>query len=280
MKTATTIIAILTFLIACGQVNQEKSVLIETAKDTQKENNIAKLWVNEIKSQSYFKQIDENSIELKNLDISNILAYNDTTKNEVPGHFSTYTGALGQNFERIYFHFYSVNKVENQDYDLKILMRKGFVIDTLIGHLKLIEAFEFAELFGNDNMKAMIFLYDFNFASKNPDGGLSINGTSSVSFYVSNGVARNFWMEDGSLREYIRTFVGYYFDNKTTEKQNCVFALDVAGLYSYLPFCDDFYYVDEENYSPYYFLIKEKYRQFGWQDYDYKNPNKNEWWRK
>ena len=87
-------------------------------------------------------------------------------------------------------------------------------------------------------------------------------------------------MEDGSLREYIRTFVGYYFDNKTTEKQNCVFALDVAGLYSYLPFCDDFYYVDEENYSPDYFLIKEKYRQFGWQDYDYKNPNKNEWWRK
>lgn len=280
MKTATTIIAIMTFLLACGQVNKEKSVLIETAKDTQNENDIAKLWVNEIKSQTYFKKLDVNSVELKKLDISNILAYNDTTENEVPGHFSTYTGALGQNFERIDFHFYLVSKVKNQDYELKILMRKGTVIDTLVGHLKLIEAYEIPELFGDENMKAMTFLYDFNFASKNPDSGLTINGTSSVSFYVSNGVARNFWMEDGSLREYIRTFVGYYADNKTDEKQNCVFALDVAGLYSYLPFCDDFYYIDEENYSPDYFLIKEKYRQFGWQDYDYKNPNKDEWWRK
>jgi hypothetical protein len=279
MKTATTIIAILTFLLACGQVNQEKSVLIETAKDTQKENDIAKLWVKEIKSQSYFKQLDENSIEIKNLDISNILAYNYTTKNEVSGHFSTYTGALGQNFERIDFHFYSVSKVGNQDYDMKILMRKGTVIDTLIGRLKLIEALEFPELFSDENMKAMTFLYDFNFVSKNPDGGLTIKGTSSVSFYVSDGIARNFWMEDGSLREYIRTFVGYYIDSKTDEKLNCVFALDAAGLYSYLPFCDDFYYIDEENYSPDYYLIKEKYRQFGWQEYDYKNPNKDEWWR-
>ena len=269
----------MTFLLACGQIKQDNSVSIESVKVPQTENDIAKLWVKEIKSQSYFKQLDENSIELKNLDISNILAYNDTTENEVPGHFSTYTGALGQNFERIDFHFYSVSKVKNQDYELKILMRKGTVVDTLIGYLKLIEAHEFPELFGYENMKAMTFLYDFNFASKNPDIGLTINGTSSVSFYVSNGVAKNFWMEDGSLREYIRTFAGYYIDNKTDEKLNCVFALDAAGLYSYLPFCDDFYYIDEENYSPDYYLIKEKYRQFGWQDYDYKKPNKDEWWR-
>jgi len=279
MKTAITIISILTFLLACGQVNQGKTDLNETINDSEQQNDISKLWVKEIKSQTYFKKLDLNSFELKNLDISNILAFNDTIENEAPGHFSTYTGALGQNFERIDFHFYSVSKVKNQDYDLKILMRKGADIDTLVGHLKIIEAFEFPELFGDYNMKAMTFLYDFNFASKNPDGGLTINGTSSVSFYVSNGVARNFWMEDGSLREYIRTFVGYYVDNKTDEKQNCVFALDVAGLYSYLPFCDDFYYIDEENYSPDYYLIKDKYRQFGWQDYDYNNPNQNEWWR-
>lgn len=270
----------MTVLFACGQVNQSKTVLAETVNDSQRDNDITKLWLKEIKSQSYFKQLDDNSNELKNLDISNILAYNDTTKNETPGFFATYTGAIGQNFERIDFHFYSVSKVKNQDYDLKIFMRKGTVIDTLVGHLKLIEAFEFPKLFGDDNMKAMTFLYDFNFASKNPEGGLTINGTSSVLFYVSNGVARNFWMEDGSLREYIRTFVGIYIDNKTYEKQNCVFALEVAGLYSYLPFCDDFYYIDEENYSPDYYLIKNKYRQFGWQDYDYKNLNKDEWWRR
>lgn len=268
------------FLLACGQVNKEKSVSIESAKDTKNQNDIAKLWVKEIKSQSYFKQLDENSVDSKNLDISNILAYNDTTKNEVPGHFSTYTGALGQTFERIDFHFYSASKVKNQDYDLKILMRKGTIIDTLVGHLKLIEAFECPELFGDENMNAMTFLYNFNFVPKNPDSGLTINGTSSVSFYVSNGVARNFWMEDGSLREYIRTFVGYYIDNKTDETLSCVFALDAAGLYSYLPFCDDFYYIDEENYSPDYYLIKEKYRKYGWQDYDYRNPNKDEWWKK
>jgi hypothetical protein len=279
MKTAITIISILTFILACGQVNQGKTVLFETVNDSQQENDISKLWVKEIKSQSYLKNLDVNSAQLRSLDISNILAYNDTTKNETPGFFATYTGALGQNFERIDFHFYSVSKVKNQDYDLKILMRKGTVIDTLIGHLKLIEAFEFPELFNDDNMKALTFLYDFNFASKNPHSGLMIKGTSSVSFYVSDGIARNFWMADGSLREYIRTFVGYYIDSKTDEKLNCVFALDVAGLYSYLPFCDDFYYIDEENYSPDYYLIKEKYRQFGWQDYDYNNPNQDQWWR-
>jgi hypothetical protein len=279
MKTVTTIIAIMTFQLACGQVNQEKSVSIESAKDIQKENDISKLWVKEIKSHPYFKQLDENTVELRNLDINNILAYNDTTKNETPGFFATYTGALGQNFERIDFHFYSVAKVKYQDYDLKILMRKGTVIDTLAGHLKLIEAFEFPELFNDDNMKVMVFVYDFNFTSKNPTGGLTIKGTSSVSFCISEGKAINFWMADGSLRQYIRTFVGYYADSKTDKKQNCVFALDAAGLYSYLPYCEDFYYIDEENYSPDYYLIKEKYRQFGWQDYDYKNPHKNEWWR-
>lgn len=280
LKIVTTIIVIVTFLLACGQVSQDKILLTQTTNESQQEKDIAKLWVNEIKSQSYFKRIDINSVELKGLDISNILAFNDTTQNEVPGHFSTYTGALGQNFERIDFHFYSVRKVRNQDYDLKILMRKGTAIDTLIGHLILIEAFEFPELFNDDNMKAMTFLYDFNFASKNPDDDLTINGSSSVSFCVSNGVARNFWMEDGTLRAYMRTFVGHFIDSKTDEKLNCVFALDAAGLYSYLPFCDDFYHIDEEKYSPDFFLIKEKYRQFGWQDYNYKNPNKDEWWRK
>jgi hypothetical protein len=278
MKKVITIIAIMTFTLALGQVHQESTVFIETINDL-KEKDVTKLWVNEIKSQTYFKKHDVNSVELRNLDISNILAYNDTAENEVPGYFTTYTGALGQNFERIDFHFYSASKVKNQDYELEILMRKGTVLDTLVGYLRLLDAYEFSGLFGDENMKSITFLYDFNFASKNPDRGLTINGTSSVSFCVNNGVASNFWMEDGSLREYIRTFVGHYADYKTADKQNCVFALDVAGLYSYLPFCDDFYYIDEENYSPDYFLIKEKYRQFGWQDYDYKNPNKVKWWR-
>jgi hypothetical protein len=279
MKTAITILTIFSFLLACGQINQVKSVSIESAKGKQEENDIGKLWKKEVESRTFFKQIDETSIELKNLDISTILTYNDTVKNEVPGHFSTYTGALGKNFERIDFHFYSVNKVENQDYNLMVLMRKGTGIDTLIGHLKLTKAFEFPELFSNENMKAMTFFYDFSFASKKTSAGLTINGTSSVSFFVSNGIAGNFWMEDCSFREYIRTFVGYYTDSKSAEKLNCVFALDVAGLYSHLPFCDDFYYQDEKNYSPDYYLIKEKYRQFGWQDYNYNNPNNDQWWR-
>lgn len=278
MKTATTIILMLTFLLACGQVNQGMTVLTETGNDAQQENDIPKLWIKEIKSQSYLKGLDVNSAQLRSLDISNILAYNDTTKNETPGFFATYTGALGQNFERIDFHFYSVSKVKNQDYDLKILMRKGTVIDTLIGHLKLREAFEFPELFNHDNMKAMIFLYDFNFTSINPVSGLKIKGTSSVSFYVSDGIARNFWMADGSLREYIRTFVGYYTDGETDEKRNCVFALDVAGLYSYLPFCDNFYYIDEDD-NPEYYYISDKYKPFGWEDYDYRNPQKDQWWK-
>lgn len=274
MKVTTAIIFFLSFFATFGQVDKEQ------AHDLQIETDISLLWVKEIESQAYLKKIDLNSTQLKTIDISSILVSNDNSKDEVSRDFSTFTGVLGQNFERVDFHFYSAIKKKNQDYDLKILMKKGVSIDTLSGNLKLIEAFSIPELFSDKNMQAMAFLYEFNFMLEKPDRGFTIKGTSSLCFYVKDKGVENFWMEDGSFREYIRTFVGYYIDNKTNQRLNCVFALDVAGLYSYLPFCEDFYYIDEENYSSDYYLIKEKYRQFGWKDYDYKNINDDEWWKK
>lgn len=274
MKVTTAIIFFFSFFAIFGQVDKEQ------AHDLQIESDISSLWVKEIENQTYLKRLDVNSTQLKTIDISSILVSNDNSKDEVSRDFSTFTGVLGQNFERVDFQFYSAIKKKNQDYDLKILMKKGVSIDTLSGNLKLIEAFSIPELFSDKNMQAMAFLYEFNFMLEKPDRGFTINGTSSVCFYVKDKVVENFWMEDGSFREYIRTFVGYYIDNKTNQRLNCVFALDVAGLYSYLPFCEDFYYIDEENYSSDYYLIKEKYRQFGWQDYDYLKPIKHEWWNK
>lgn len=273
MKVATAIVLFLSFFGAFGQVSKDKT------NDLQIESDISSLWIKEIENQTYLKKLDVNSTQLKTIDISSILVSSDNSKDEVSRDFSTFTGVLGQNFERVDFHFYSAIKKKNQDYDLKILMKKGVSIDTLSGNLKLIKAFSIPELFSDKSMQAMAFLYEFNFMSEKPDRGFTIKGTSSVSFYVKDKVVENFWMEDGSFREYIRTFVGYYIDNKTNQRLNCVFALDVAGLYSYLPFCEDFYYIDEENYSLDYYLIKEKYRQYGWEDYDYKNINDDEWWK-
>lgn len=268
MKITVAIILFFSFFGAFGQVNKEK------INDLQIEPDISSLWIKEIENQTYLKKLDINSTQLKTIDIGSILVFIDNSKDEVSRHFTTFTGVLGQNFERVDFHFYSAIKKNNQDYDLKILMKKGSLIDTLSGHLKLIEAFNFSEVFTDESIQAMVFLYEFNFISEKSDRGFKIKGTSSVCFYVNDKGVENFWMEDGSFREYMRTFVGYYIDNKTNQKLKCVFALDVAGLYSYLPFCEDFYYINEEN--PDYYFIKDKYRQYGWQDYDYSKPNKYE----
>ena len=269
MKVTVAIILFFSFFGGLGQVSKER------INDLQIEPDISSLWIKEIKKQTYLKKLDVNSTQLKTIDISSILVTNNNSKSEFSKNFATFTGVVGQDFERVDFHIYSAIKEKNQDYDLKILMKKGSLIDTLSGHLKLIEAFNLPEIFTDKSMQAMAFLYEFNFISEKPDRGFTIKGTSAVSFYVKDKVVENFWMEDGSFREYIRTFVGYYIDNKTNQKFNCVFALDVAGLYSYLPFCEDFYYIDEEN--PDYYFIKDKYRQYGWQDYDYSNPIKYEW---
>ena len=241
-------------------------------------NDISKLWIKQVEILSSSEVLDLDSINLNSLDISNILEYNDSANYKTPGYFCTYMGALGENFERIDFHFYSARKVKNQDYALKILMRKGGVIDTLIGDLKLIKALKVPELGNGENI--LIFLYDFNFRSQNPENGVSIKGTSSITFLMENGIACNFWSASGDYSEYIRTFVGYYMDSKSDKKLNCIFALEVAGLYYYLPFCDNFYYFDEENYAPDYYLIKEEYKQFGWQDFNERDPDKYDWWKK
>ena len=280
MKKIVTIISILFFQLAYGQVNKEKTVMHQAENETHKESDIALLWAKEIMAQTYLKKLNPNIPILEKLDLSNILVCDDTTENETTGYFSTYIGALGQNFERIDFHIYSTIKIATQDYRIKLLMRQGNTIDTLEGFLKLIEAFEFPGLLNDKSMQTMVFLYDFNFKTINPNRGISIIGTSSISFYINEGIAKNFWMEDGSLREYMRTFVGYYLDNNTKSKLNCVFALEAAGLYSYLPYCEELYYKDEEKYNSDYNLIKEKYRINGWQNYDYRNSKKETWWRK
>lgn len=244
----------------------------------QYESDITSLWVKDIKSNTYLKKTDVGLSLLKTLDISDIIAYNTIEEYEISENFSTYIGVFGQNFERIDFHVYSASKLTNQNYELKLLMRQGTTIDTLAGHLKLIEAYEFPDFFDDENKQMFIFLYNFDFTSKNQVHGLTIKGTSSVAFYTQDKTARNFWSSDGTLSEYVRTFVGYYFDNKNNSKQNCIFSLQPAGLYTYLPFCESFYSIDKYD-NPEYYFINDKYRPFGWQDYDYRNPKKEEWWK-
>src|SRR5690606_39489930 len=67
----------------------------------------------------------------------------------------------------------SASKLTNQNYELKLLMRQGTTIDTLSGHLKLIEAYEFPDFFDDENKQMFIFLYNFDFTSKNQVHGRS-----------------------------------------------------------------------------------------------------------
>ncbi len=67
-------------------------------------------------------------------------------------------------------------------------------------------------------------------------------------------------------------------NKQKNETMNCVFAVSPAGLYNYLPFCENLYTVDEND-NPEYYYISEKYKKFGWQDYNYRNPKKDQWWK-
>lgn len=229
-----------------------------------KEEDVAKRWEKEVSNLDFLKQISRSEIDSMNIDISNLLQF-DSVENQ---YLSRYIGAKGQNFQRVDFLVLSAKKVGNQEYYLKLLFKNENKIDTLKGALKLKAPFYHTM----PNMgKIYFFLFDYCFYSA--DSTIYLSGVNSTSFYINNGKPENYWFADGTFNEYGRTYVGTILNKRTNEINQCVFAIEAAGLYNCLPYCEDLYSTDEG--CSYFYRIKEKYKPFGWQEYDYDHPKED-----
>ncbi|WP_143046519.1 hypothetical protein, partial [Trichormus sp. NMC-1] len=261
MKTATLIIFTLIFLTCCGQTNEKRA--IRQTQDVTAPPDISKLWNEQLHKLSFLRQVNLDEAKKMTIDLSSILAY-DKNENE---YLSRFIGAFGQNYQRIDLLVVSAKHIGQQTYSLELLCKFGETIDTLAGEILLKKAFEIT-----DNIHTtFVFSYDYKFCSE--DNNVCLKGTNSTSFYIEDNIPNNYWYEDGSFNDLVRTFVGTLTKKAIDNPVNCVFAVSPAGLYNYLPFCEGLYTVDD-NENPEYYYISDKYKQFGWQDYDYRNPKK------
>jgi len=268
MKTATLIIFILTFLLASGQTNQNGQFVQTKTEEIKKDNNISELWSLQLQKLDFARQLDTNEIKKLTFDLSDILTY----KKDENERLSWLIGALGQNFQKFDVLILSAKHLGQQTYLLKLLFKNDENIDILTGEMSLKTVFELPE----DMHK--IYIYSFSFAFCSDDKTICLEGINAVSFYALDNLPQNYWYEDGSFNDYVRTFVGTKTNKKTGEKMNCVFAVSPAGLYNYLPFCEDLYWVNEDD-NPEYYYIKDKYKQNGWQDFETKDPKTEKWWK-
>jgi len=268
MKIITLIIFALTFLLACGQTTDKRTTTQTQLDVVTVQPDISKLWSEQVQKISFLNKLNLDEAKKMTIDLSSILAY-DNNENE---YLSRFIGALGQNYQRIDLLVISAKHIGQQTYSLDLLFKVGENIDTLTGSMKLTKAFEIT-----DNIhKTLVYSYDYKFC--NADSNICLKGTNSTSFYIEDGIPKNYWYEDGSFNDLVRTFVGTLTHKQKNAALNCVFSVSPAGLYNYLPFCEDLYTVDEND-NPEYYYISEKYKQFGWQDYDYRTPKKDHWWK-
>jgi hypothetical protein len=268
MKATTLIITALTFLLACGQTNQNGQLIQNNTEEIKKDKNISELWSLNLQQLDFASQLNADEIERLTFDLSDILVYKKGDNERL----SWFIGALGQNFQKVDIIVLSAKHLGEQTYFLKLLFKNESNIDTLTGEMNLKTVFELPE----DIHK--IYICSFSYSFRSSDNTICLEGTNAVSFYVEDSIPKNYWYDDGSFNDYVRTFVGTKTNNTNGQKMNCVFAVSPAGLYNSLPFCEDLYWVDEED-NPEYYYIKDEYKQNGWQDFETKDPKTDKWWK-
>lgn len=264
MKTS---IKLIFFLLSINLHAQSYNKNLSKLSGIKQKDDVAIKW-SKLLNQAYFKEkIDSlNSIQ-KNLDLSLILTY-DSSSNP---YLSQFIGAFGENFQRTDLQLQSVKHEGNQAYSIQFLCKRINTIDTLRGQMNLNSAYNILiEPFD-------VYLYSFNYKLFNSDTSFYIQGINAISFYLENEKVNNFWFDDGTFRDYIRTFVGSYADYQLKKSGNFIFATEASGLYNHLPFCDELYYTSKD--CEEYYNIKSKYLKSGWQDYE--KPSKDfKWWQK
>lgn len=262
-----TFITIVLFLFSIKLYPQSYDKNLSKLSEIKQKDDVAIKWSKTLNQADFAVKIDSLNTIQKNLDLSLILAY-DSSSNP---YLSQFTGAFGENFQRTDLLLQSVKHEGNQTYSIQFLCNRNNIIDTLKGQMNLNSAYNILkEPFD-------VYLYSFNYKLFNTDTSFYIQGINAISFYLENETVNNFWFDDGTFREFIRTFVGSYSDYKSRKSGNFIFATEATGLYNRLPFCNELYYISKDCED--YYNIKNKYLKFGWQNYE-KLSKDSKWWQK
>jgi len=232
------------------------------------EIDLSNKWTDLIESNSEFKDI--NIGRFNNLDFSNILSNQLRFDNDP---FSTYIGIFGPNYRRIDFHLKTSKN--NNNYSLTGKSKLGDNVRELKGELKLNKVLLKTQNYITDSL--YIGLFDCKFqepGDRSGDGMFS--GVFTVVFYIKDNEIKLFKTSSGDEPNFTNTFVGKWTKNNSEVERRVIFSFHAAGLYERLPFCEEIYtYEDFEDFV----IIKEKYKKFGWTNYNPDKTEKSNWWK-
>ena len=232
------------------------------------ENEFIKTWKDSIFKHSEFKEI--NIIKFSCMDLSEIIS-NQTGPKDDP--WSTYIGVFGVNYQRIDFHI-EAKKDTSNSYIITGKSKLYEKIRNISGNLNLTNTLFVKDFLGIDTLYLCVFNYQFLEFDNNNEVGI-YKGIFTAMFSFDKGQLALFWSESGDYSEYNHMFVGKWESTDSKIGTKCIFSFYPAGLYNNLPFCNEFYIKDDL--SDFY-KINDKYKNYGWNDFDPNNVYKTNWW--
>ena len=78
-------------------------------------------------------------------------------------------------------------------------------------------------------------------------------------FYINDGEVQIFSTASGDEPTFTNTFVGKWTRNDSDIERQVIFSYHAAGLYEYLPFCDDLYDYDDNTNNLFILIIYSAY---------------------
>ena len=257
-------------IISCNNKPKEVGLGTKIKNDQNPEDvNLSKKWLDFIAKNSGFKEFDKDKFD--NLDFSNVLSNHLRIKNDP---ISTYVGVFGSNFNRIDFHLEVIKK--DNEYLIAGKDKLNSNMRELKGEMKLKKILLSTENYITDSLYLALFDCIMREpGDKNGDGVFT--GIFTLVFYIKNAEIHFFKSDSGDEPTYTNTFIGKWTRYNSVIQKQCIFSFHAAGLYEKLPFCDELYTIEEnDDFS----IIKDKYKQFGWTDYNPEKKDKTDWWKK
>src|SRR5690606_22551935 len=108
------------------------------------------------------------------------------------------------------------------------------------------------------------------------DGDGVFSAMFTLAFYKKDNEVQFLKTSSGEYPNVATTFVGRWTRNKLSVERPVIYSFRAAEVYAGVPFCE-YLYTFEENDD--YLIIKEEFKEFGWQDYPKRRGQKTDWWK-
>jgi len=216
--------------------------------------------------------IDLDSATYKNYDFSYVLSNIDK-----PLFIRRrYIGIFGPKYRRIEF-FFVANRDQSDPYNYIIQGKSklGDNIRPINGNITLLAVRE--EKCYDVGAPLAVFSYEIK-ESGTKEGDGVYKGILSVMFVFDDDGIRFFTPCDGSYHEYFHKFVGVWERYNSSVKNKCIFSYDVAGFFMKLPYCEELIRSSDGDW--YVYEIEDKFKQYGWENYENEGGYNIEcWWK-